>query len=78
MRNFATLAFSNLPDGLAVDGLDLLAVKLELDLGHSAASFARISQKWEPVLRQEYAQNLRWEHFLAANRFTLCRKMLMG
>src|SRR5712692_3929489 len=39
MRNFAPLAFCNLPDGLAVDGLDLLAVKLELYFCHSAASF---------------------------------------
>ena len=51
MRNFTALAFGNLPDGLAIDGFDLLAVELELDLGHSAASFARIPQKWEPVLR---------------------------
>src|SRR3984893_463641 len=39
MRNFAALALCDLPDGLAVDGFDLLAVELELDLGHSAASF---------------------------------------
>src|SRR4030081_1552428 len=39
MRNFAALAFCDLPDGLAVDGLDLLAVEFELDLRHSAASF---------------------------------------
>src|SRR5260370_9483941 len=38
MRNFGTLAFCNLPDGLAVDGFDLLAVKFELDFCHSAAS----------------------------------------
>src|SRR5207302_608721 len=39
MRNFAALAFGDLPDGLAVDGFDLLAVELELDFCHSAASF---------------------------------------
>jgi hypothetical protein len=78
MRNLAALTFCNLPDGLAVDGFDLLAVELELDFCHSAASLARIPQKWVPVLRQEYAQNLKCEHFLAANRFTLCRKMLMA
>src|SRR4030081_2907731 len=39
MRNFAALAFCDLPDGLAVDGFDLLAVEFELDLCHSAASF---------------------------------------
>src|SRR3954452_19648647 len=38
MRNFAALAFCHLPDGLAVDGLDLLAIEFELDLCHSAAS----------------------------------------
>jgi hypothetical protein len=39
MRNFAALAFGHLPDGLAIDGLDLLAVEFELDFCHSAASF---------------------------------------
>src|SRR5438445_6736015 len=39
MRNFAALAFGDLPDGLAVDGFDLLAVEPELDFCHSAASF---------------------------------------
>src|ERR1700726_1370280 len=39
MRNFAALALGHLPDGFAVDGLDLLAVEFELNLGHSAASF---------------------------------------
>src|SRR6202035_6080732 len=43
MRNFAALAFCDLPDGLAVDGLDLLAVELELDFCHSAASLGRNS-----------------------------------
>src|SRR5580700_7318703 len=43
MRNFAALAFGDLPDGLAVDGFDLLAVELELDFCHSAASFGRNS-----------------------------------
>src|SRR5882757_2786060 len=38
MRNFPALAFCDLPDGLAVDGLDLLAVEFELDFCHSAAS----------------------------------------
>src|SRR5437588_6691584 len=38
MRDFLALAFRHLPDGLARLGLDLLAVELELDLGHSAAS----------------------------------------
>src|SRR6266481_2241741 len=38
MRDFLALAFCHLPDGLARLGLDLLAVELELDLGHSAAS----------------------------------------
>src|SRR6185437_6324215 len=38
MRNFLALAFGHLPDGLAGLGLDLLAVELELDLSHSAAS----------------------------------------
>ncbi len=46
MRDFVALAFCHLPDGLAVGGLDLLAVEFELDLCHSAASFARIPQKW--------------------------------
>src|SRR6202022_2231034 len=39
MRDFAALAFCHLPDGLAVDGFDLLAVEFELDFCHSAASF---------------------------------------
>src|ERR1700736_660848 len=39
MRNFAALALGDLPNGLAVDGLDLLSVEFELDLRHSAASF---------------------------------------
>src|SRR5674476_889258 len=43
MRDFIPLAFCHLPDGLAVDGLDLLAVQFKLDLGHSAASFGRNS-----------------------------------
>src|SRR3979490_2009781 len=43
MRNFAALALGDLPDGLAVDGFDLLAVELELDFCHSAASFGRNS-----------------------------------
>src|SRR5260370_23943104 len=43
MRDFAALAFGHLPDGLAIDGLDLLAVEFELDLGHSAAAFGRNS-----------------------------------
>src|ERR1700726_5194672 len=43
MRNFAALALGHLPDGLAIDGLDLLAVELELDFCHSAASFGRNS-----------------------------------
>src|ERR1700740_1189650 len=38
MRNLLALALCHLPDGLAGLGLDLLAVELELDLGHSAAS----------------------------------------
>src|SRR5258705_3283830 len=38
MRNFPALAFCDLPDGLAVDGLDLLAVEFELDFCHSADS----------------------------------------
>src|SRR6202035_2619368 len=38
MRNFMALALCNLPDGLAVDGLDLLAIEFELDFCHSAAS----------------------------------------
>src|SRR5260370_457687 len=38
MRNLAALALCDLPDGLAVDGLDLLAVEFELDFCHSAAS----------------------------------------
>src|ERR1700759_2320793 len=38
MRNLLALALCHLPDGLAGFGLDLLAVELELDLGHSAAS----------------------------------------
>jgi hypothetical protein len=37
---------------------------------------ARIPQKWVPVLRIEYAQVKRVEHFLTANRIPLCRKML--
>src|SRR6202163_5060232 len=43
MRNFAALALGHLPDGLAIDGLDLLAVEFELDFCHSAASFGRNS-----------------------------------
>src|ERR1700692_2699996 len=39
MRDFAALAFRHLPDGLTGVGFDLLAVELELDFGHSAASF---------------------------------------
>jgi hypothetical protein len=78
MRNFAALALCDLPDGLAVDGLDLLAIEFELNFCHSAASPARVPQKWTPVLRLEHAQNFRYEHFLAANRFTLCRKTLMA
>src|SRR5215470_3134809 len=38
MRDLPALALCDLPDGLARLGLDLLAVELELDLGHSAAS----------------------------------------
>src|ERR1700720_4884226 len=38
MRDFLALAFCHLPDGFPRLGLDLLAVELELDLGHSAAS----------------------------------------
>src|SRR5262249_19102000 len=38
MRDLVALAFGHLPDGFAGLGLDLLAVELELDLGHSAAS----------------------------------------
>src|ERR1700759_300844 len=38
MRNLLALALCHLPDGLAGFGFDLLAVELELDLGHSAAS----------------------------------------
>ena len=38
MRNLAALALGDLPDRLAGLGLDLLAVELERDLGHSAAS----------------------------------------
>src|SRR5436190_18469049 len=37
---------------------------------------ARIPQKWAPVLRKEHAQFNKFEHFLAANRMPLCRKML--
>src|SRR5882757_197298 len=39
MRDFAALAFGDLPDGLARLGLDLLAVEFELNFSHSAASF---------------------------------------
>src|SRR6202051_302167 len=39
MRDFAALAFRHLPDGLTGVGFDLLAVELELDFGHAAASF---------------------------------------
>jgi hypothetical protein len=39
---------------------------------------ARIPQKWTPILRSEYAQFMKVEHFLAANRIPLCRKMLYG
>src|SRR5215470_17630957 len=38
MRNVLTLPLRHLPDALAGLGLDQLAVELELDLGHSAAS----------------------------------------
>src|SRR6476646_1098804 len=38
MRNLASPAFCDLPDRLAGIGLDLLAVELERNLGHSAAS----------------------------------------
>src|SRR5215813_12245840 len=38
MRDIAALAFCDLPDGLAGFGLHLLAIKLERNLGHSAAS----------------------------------------
>src|SRR5579859_112834 len=38
MRNLPALALGHLPDGLAIDGFDLLAVELELDFRHSAAS----------------------------------------
>src|SRR3954469_25947029 len=38
MRNLAALTFCNLPDRLACIGLDLLAVELERNLRHSAAS----------------------------------------
>src|SRR5215210_367107 len=43
MRDFAALASCDLPDGLAVDGFDLLAVEFELDFCHSAASLGRNS-----------------------------------
>src|ERR1700674_3796917 len=39
MRDFVALALGHLPDGLAIDGFDLLAVEFELDFCHSAASF---------------------------------------
>jgi hypothetical protein len=38
---------------------------------------ARIPQKWAPVFRSEYAHFIRVEHFLAANRIPLRRKMLV-
>src|SRR5215470_19542896 len=38
MRDLPTLALCDLPDGLAGLGFDLLAIELELDLRHSAAS----------------------------------------
>jgi hypothetical protein len=38
---------------------------------------ARIPQKWAPVLRSEYAHFIRVEHFLAANRIPLRRKVLV-
>src|SRR5262245_46368072 len=38
MRNVAALPLCHLPDGLAGSGFDLLAVELERNLGHSAAS----------------------------------------
>src|SRR6516165_10215396 len=38
MRDVAALTLRHLPDGLAGTGLDLLAVELERNLGHSAAS----------------------------------------
>ena len=40
MRDLVAAAFCHLPDGLAVDGLDLLAIEFELYFCHSAASFA--------------------------------------
>src|SRR4029078_4489303 len=43
MRDFAALAFSDLPDGFSVDGLDLFTIEFELDFCHSAASFGRNS-----------------------------------
>src|SRR6202007_2336215 len=43
VRNFAAVAFGDLPDGLACIGLDRLAVQLELNPGHSAASLGRNS-----------------------------------
>src|SRR5437764_1700406 len=43
MGDFAALALCDLPDGFAVDGLDLFTIEFELDLCHSAASFGRNS-----------------------------------
>src|SRR3984893_16199347 len=44
MRDFAALPLGDLPDGLAVNGLDLLAVEFDLDFCcHSAASLGRNS-----------------------------------
>ena len=43
VRNFAALTFRDLPDRLARIGLDLFAVELELNFGHSAASFGENS-----------------------------------
>jgi hypothetical protein len=43
---------------------------------NATRSPAPIAQKWAPVLRIEYAQIIGLEHFLAANRIPLSRKML--
>jgi hypothetical protein len=40
------------------------------------SGYARIPQKWIPVLRTEYAPVINVEHLLATNRIPLGRKML--
>jgi hypothetical protein len=44
----------------------------------SQNALARIPQKWIPVLRSEYAQTIKAEHFPAASRIAVCRRKMLG